>query len=167
LNIYYRGGGMQLAERLIGNVPPKQVSTCPGSPLRHPRSDLQNPKVFSLVYSCAPQSRKSHTSRVWEPFRRQGPMNVWMLCQDLSLHCSMTAKRSISEITSARPRPCWEGHGRDKATAPGGVDLFDDLGLVNNGNDPHRSFTPRTAQGIGLIDLLDQLGPALLEGRRD
>jgi hypothetical protein len=46
-----------------------------------------------------------------------------------------------------------------------GEDLLEDLGLGNTGNDPHRSFTPGAEQRIGLIDLLDQLAPALFEGR--
>jgi hypothetical protein len=48
-----------------------------------------------------------------------------------------------------------------------GYDLLDDLGLVNQGNDTHRSPTPRTARRSGHVDLLDKLGSALFEGARD
>jgi len=45
-------------------------------------------------------------------------------------------------------------------------DLFDDLGLVNEGDDAHGAPTPCTQQGIGLVDFLDQVCPALFEKRR-
>jgi len=38
--------------------------------------------------------------------------------------------------------------------------------VVNKGDDAHRAPTPWTQQGIGLIDLLDELSPALFEHRR-
>ncbi len=44
-------------------------------------------------------------------------------------------------------------------------DLLDDVGLINKGNDAHGAPAPLTHQRISLIDLLDQLGPALLEDR--
>jgi hypothetical protein len=44
-------------------------------------------------------------------------------------------------------------------------DRLDDLRLVNEGDNPHTP-TPRTEQGIRLVDLLDTLGPPLLEGAR-
>ena len=44
--------------------------------------------------------------------------------------------------------------------------FLNDVGLVNKGDDAHGAPTPLTQQGIGLIDLLDQLGPALFEKRR-
>ena len=47
-----------------------------------------------------------------------------------------------------------------------GEDLLDDLALVNKGDDAHRAPTPWTKQEIGLIDLSDELGPALFEHRR-
>ena len=57
--------------------------------------------------------------------------------------------------------------GRGRPQPQVGDDLPDDLGLVKKGHDAHRAPTPRTTQGIGLIDFLDELGPALCEGRRD
>jgi hypothetical protein len=46
-------------------------------------------------------------------------------------------------------------------------DRLDDLRLVNEGDNPRRPpHTPRTEQGIRLVDLLDTLGPPLLEGAR-
>ena len=47
-----------------------------------------------------------------------------------------------------------------------GENFLDDLALVNEGDDAHRAPTPLTQQRIGLMDLLDQVRPALLEERR-
>jgi len=41
--------------------------------------------------------------------------------------------------------------------------FLDDLALVNESDDAHGSATAWTEQGIGLIDLRDQLGSALPE----
>jgi hypothetical protein len=52
-----------------------------------------------------------------------------------------------------------------------GQDLLDDRGLVNDCDDPDRSATLWTEQRIDLIDLFDEMSPALLEcpgwGERD
>jgi hypothetical protein len=47
-----------------------------------------------------------------------------------------------------------------------GQNLFDDLLLINEGNDPHRAPTLRPEQGIDLVDLFDEVGPAVLERAR-
>ena len=47
-----------------------------------------------------------------------------------------------------------------------GENFLDDPALVNKRDDAHGAPTPLTHQRISLIDLLDQLGPALLEERR-
>ena len=41
-------------------------------------------------------------------------------------------------------------------------DFFTDLWLVNEADDPHLSLTLGTRKGIGLIDLSDEVAPALL-----
>ncbi len=47
-----------------------------------------------------------------------------------------------------------------------GQDVLTHVRLVDKGDDAHGAPTPCTQQRIGLRDLLDQLGPALLEDRR-
>ncbi len=62
-------------------------------------------------------------------------------------------------------RAGWRGMGRMRPQPQVGEDFLDDLALVNEGDDAHGAPTPLTHQRISLIDLLDQLGPALLEDR--
>ena len=50
--------------------------------------------------------------------------------------------------------------GRPEAEV--GEELFDDHGLVYDRDGPHRSPTLGTEQRINLINLLDEMGPALL-----
>ena len=52
-------------------------------------------------------------------------------------------------------RAGWRGMRGMRPQPQVGEDFPDDLGLVNEGDDSHRSPAPRTQKGIGLIDLLD------------
>lgn len=45
-----------------------------------------------------------------------------------------------------------------------GEDLLDGRGLVNEGDDPRGAATPRAERGVGLIDLVDDVRPPVLEG---
>jgi len=40
-------------------------------------------------------------------------------------------------------------------------DFFYDIGLANEADDPHLPLTLGTGKGVGLIDLSDEVGPAL------
>jgi hypothetical protein len=48
-----------------------------------------------------------------------------------------------------------------------GEDLLDDRGLVNERNDPHGASAPWAEQWFRLIDLFDEVRPALLERPRE
>jgi len=41
-------------------------------------------------------------------------------------------------------------------------DLLNDLGLLDEGDDPHGSATAGTHEGVHLVDLLDQTSPGAL-----
>jgi len=40
-------------------------------------------------------------------------------------------------------------------------DLFDDLWLVNEADNPHLSLTLRARERVGFVDFPDKVGPAL------
>lgn len=44
-------------------------------------------------------------------------------------------------------------------------DLFDDLGLLDEGDGPHGARAAGTHEGVHFIDLLDQMCPGALRGR--
>lgn len=48
-----------------------------------------------------------------------------------------------------------------------GHDLFNDRGLVNEGDDSHGIATLRAEQRVGFVSLFDEVGPPALEGLRD